>query len=435
MKYISLSCLILLIMLFAGCDRFSSKPGEVAFADIADAYYLAVTDSDPSLGEENNLLKIVTSNLESDPVSVDFLNENGDILGPEFASVYVCSVIPISPDYSVLWGEFIFTLKGGETHSNGLLLNVKTGALYDLAYEYMPYPYNTYMASRYHQQDRYGRIYFHGQGIKRFHFDSPSAVSVEHYVDYPVGDDSDYYVDPEGNVYFNRGAKVKQVIGGIAETGTQLICFTGMDGTVYGFQNDTSKVLYLYELVVDPEGFSKEIILQSNVYFESIPHDICYYADSAANIHLFVSHQTIWKSDQEIDYNHTGIGYEASAEALYTLKFPLDIPDISEKLGMEENYVWYWDYEDRTKLYAVNLEHYSMDPATGYITFSDHSEFQIPSSLEIQQLWFNEDRIIQFRGYDLAREVYVTGYVSVAQGLQHFDEESSLGSVTLTRIR
>ena len=55
--------------------------------------------------------------------------------------------------------------------------------------------------------------------------------------------------------------------------------------------------------------------------------------------------------------------------------------------------------------------------------------------MEVRELFYSSANVVEFRGYDLSREVWVKGFVSMANGLEYFDEDSTLGSIILTRIK
>lgn len=433
MKTLNPVFVLLLVLFLSSCHRSFNKPGAVAYADVSDAYFLGASPRES--GTSNNLVKIVTPGLDSDPITVNFLDEEKDMMREMFSSVYVDQIIPLSPEYSVLWGDFTFTLKEGERHSNGLLLHLPTGALFDLAAVYQPNWQNNYMGSPYHQQDRNGRIYFFGEGVKRLVFRDPDHVGVEHYIDYPIGNEHPFFADPDGNVYFNLGARVKLFYGGIQETELSLIPIKGFDGNTYGFQNDSSSILKLYRLYAEVGEFKKEEVMDSNILFEAFYHNLHHYPDSVNKRHLIMSNHLFHKDGQEFEYLPVGIVFDESELKIYPYQLSIDGLMTMEILGLEDNYLWLQDQGNESRLVSVDLDDHSLDQASGMADFKNIAEFDLPSNLEFHSIRFNGVNAIEFRGYDLAREMWVKGFISMEHGLEYFDEESSLGSVTLTRIR
>jgi len=425
--------LLLSIMVNAACDRQPVKPVDVTYADVTDAYYLGSVEWTGESG--NNLVKITSSSLEGSPEVVEFLDGDGEILGEEFITVYVQDVVNISPRYTVLYGGFEFELDGGTIQSIGLLLDHTTGALYDLAEHYRPAPDNCYLGAKYHQQDRYGNIYFHWYGIERLVFLDPERVEVEYYLDYPGSYDR-YFVDPDGNIYFRDGELLKLASGGIIETDASLPCFTGFQGDVFGFQTDTSKTPDLLRMTVDGSTLSKEVVLRANIYFDlSYDKQIFYFPDSAESSHMFISGFWLMKPGSPWEYLPYGFVFDEGGPAIYPFQIPDGLTEEVGFLGVEEHYIWIEDPLDQEKFHVLDLQDIQLNKQTGRSEFDSYTTFQLPDHLDIINIRFNEERIIEFRGYDLEKEVHVKGFLSMAHGLEYVEEESELGSVTLTRIK
>lgn len=207
-----------LFLLMSECEMLLNKPDEVLSADITDAIYLGIDrgndfDSDLNAELQNNLVKFTSGVQDGEPVSVEFHDESGEPIRNALIYAYTDRIAILSQSYTVIWGDFRFTLKGGDTHSNALLLDHETGTLTDLVYEYHPNITNSYLGSKYHQQDQYGNIYYLGDGgIRRLLVQDPANIQVDYYMDYSPVDI--YFVDLKGNVFFQSGKKVKLATGG-----------------------------------------------------------------------------------------------------------------------------------------------------------------------------------------------------------------------------
>ena len=421
---------ILIGILTPGCNQAFNKPVEVAFADVSDAYFLGMGPSISESGAANNLWKLTSSNLEGTPEEVDFMDENGDILGEAFAKIEVLSVEVLTPDYIVLWGRFTFLLKEEEIHSKGLLVHNGSGALYDLDDHYVPSEHNCFMGSKYHQQDRSGNIYFNTSGIKRLLIKDRDHIEVEHYLDYPA-DYKGYYVNPDGCIYFNRGQLLKLAAGGIVETGAVLQCFTGFDGTVYGLQGDESDLLELVKLQVKQNTVSKELVLPTEIMFSNFEEPRYYYPLHDHNQHIFLSNIIVQQHGLDMPF---GFVFDEVNQTFHHFQVPSGLEDM-DLFGMEDHYIWIRDHQDQGKFFAIDLKSISINEQTSMIEVADYTEFQIPSNLDILDLWFSEKRIIEFYGYDRLAETQVIGSISMKQGLSYVEKESELGCINLTRIK
>ena len=434
LRFILYFAVILIGILSPGCNQIFNKPEEVAYADVSDAYFLGVDRAKSEDGSGNNLVKLTSGSLEGTPEEVDFMDGNGDVLGEAFAKVEVLRVIVLSPEYTVLWGRFTFQLKDGEIHSKGLLVHNGSGALYDLNDHYVPSDHNCFMGSKYHQQDRSGNIYFNTAGIKRLLIKDRDDIEVEHYLDYPA-DYRGYFVDPDGRIYFNRGQLLKLAAGGIIETGAVLQCFTGFDGNVYGFQGDESDLLELVKLKVKENTVSKEMVLPTNIMFSNFEEPRYYYPLHDHNYHIFLSNIIDQQRGSDSYPMPFGFVFDEVNQTLHPFQVPSGLSEDMYLFGMEDHYIWIRDQQDQGKFYVIDLESISINGQTSMTEVADYTEFQIPSNLDILDLWFSEKRIIEFYGYDRLAEMHVMGSISMKQGLSYVEKESELGRISLTRIK
>lgn len=426
-------------ILFTGCDQLSNNPKEVAFADVTDAYFLGI---DPKIGYDrpsNNLVKITSDNLEGSPVPVEFMDGSGDILGEAFSYVHVTDIVLVSPEYTILCGNFEFSLQGGEMQSIGLLLNNFTGALYDLEDQYRHTDANTYLGSKYFQHDRHGNLYYRVGPIRRLVVGDPDQIMVEQYMDYP-GSYRDYYIDLDGNIYFRNGELLKLAAGGIIETGAKLFCFTGFDGDIFGFQNDTATSMNLYSLTIDGDVLSKEVVMPANVFIDNYFHDIdcpvLYYPDSLNRHHAFSGLVLmILREGESFRRMPFGFLFDENNSAIYPFEVPEGLSEMMAVFGREDHYFWVCDHPESRRFYVLDLHDITLNAGSGMAEFNGYTEFEFPSHLEIQEVITGGSHMIEFRGYDLEKEVNVTGFLSMAHGLEYVEEDSELGSIILTRIK
>ena len=434
---------IALVLLFAclmwACNKdpldtdVPDKPMEVSGADISNAYYLGYIPGMP--GElSNNLFKVSGPDLPSEQLEVNFLDEYGDVLGDSISSVHVRHIISISPEYTVLIGKFEFELEGGLLESGALLLNTVTGAIHDLKGEFNLAANNTYMGSRYYQQDKTGSIYYYDSGMKRLVFSAEGEVSVERYMDYSFDSSDGYYLDPEGNIFFETGQRVKIASGGIQETGSRYLGFTGFDGKSYFLEGSLKPDMYLYTFSFDEGKLKKDTICEQLGYFESYYWELNHYADRARNNHILLA-PNLMEDYYEEKFLAFGVLFSESEKQFYELSFPDIVPDNIEIYGLEDNYYWLRSKDNSSAFYLVDLDEYTLDSESRLAEFSSASEFIIPSTLEIRSIFFNEDRLIEFEAYDLQQEKKVKGFISAIRGLEYWELESTLGTTVLKRIR
>lgn len=140
------------------------------------------------------------------------------------------------------------------------------------------------------------------------------------------------------------------------------------------------------------------------------------------------------KSGESYDHLPTGIVFDEADSSLYHIILP-EIFLESEVLGLEDEYLWIQRGGEPGDLFAFNLSAYTLNEKTHSLFLNDYTEFQLPEGMEIQELRFNEARIIEFRAYDLAEENGIFGFISMANGLECFVEDADRGPVWLTRIR
>lgn len=429
----------------SGCDRIFNKPKEVASADIKDAYFLGIDQSkdfnmDTDVEQKNNLIKITSNELNADPVTVDFLDESGETLGNAFTYVNAGPVVLLSERFSALWGEFKFKLKGGETHSNGLLLDHQTGAVFDLGYQYEPMDFNDYLGSKYYQQDKNGNIYFFTGGIKRLLIKDDTNIQVELYMDYwDSYFEESYFVDLNGNIFFDRGRMVKLSSGGIIETGSEMICINGFDHEVIGFELDIDDyetappLLNVLHISISNQSIEKKIVTTTDYYGISKYHH--YYPDKVNNRH-FIFSTYVPAIIEELDIElSAGICYDESLEKICYILLPSEMSGSFQILGLESSYLWIQDSGNESRLFASDITGYIENEEEGNLVLNDFVEFQLPDGIEIELLRFNEERIVEFSAYDLLNEKQIKGFISMANGLEYYEEESDLWPVTLTRIK
>lgn len=92
-------------------------------------------------------------------------------------------------------------------------------------------------------------------------------------------------------------------------------------------------------------------------------------------------------------------------------------------------------FRDETRLFVSDITCYKENVQAGTLILNDFIEFQLPDGIEIELLRFNEERIVEFSAYDLLNEKRIKGFISMANGMETYEEESDLGPVTLTRIK
>ena len=138
--YIRTRYLMLLIafLTFTGCDVFISKPDSVVELDLSDASFIGIDQSISSTNQINNLIKITDKQDLNSFENIEFVDNNGTILGSDVVHADAWTIHPASEHYTIIAGEFIFKEKSGEKRHFGLLLNNQSGEIYGLEEYYWP---------------------------------------------------------------------------------------------------------------------------------------------------------------------------------------------------------------------------------------------------------------------------------------------------------
>ncbi|MDA3822316.1 MAG: hypothetical protein PF450_06870 [Bacteroidales bacterium] len=428
-----LSCLAIALLL-TGCNKIFNKPESVTSLDVSNAIYLAIDESvDFDSDQGNNLIKITSEDQLSDPEIAHFIDEAGNFLKDPFVKAESWNIISASKDYSILDGEYIFKIKGEDMRSLNLLLNNKTGALYDLMGVYRPEHYNEYMGSDYYQTDKNGNIYYQTSGIHRINVGDPENITVESYVDYAAGLTEDpYFVSKDGDVFFAKGRRVKNHLGGILETNMDIVCFEGLDGKTYGFQNDIPDGLNVLSLKIEAGKLNSEVLRKSDFYFESGIERTILYNDTSNQRQLFM--EPILFPEYAIDFeNHHLIGFVFNQNSWSQSPILVDLYLLDECWGMEGAYIWFTTHTE--KFLALNLESITINQANNVATVEEILEFEIPSNFQMGSMNYDiKEPGIHFSAYDLQTEKSYRCSFTVKNGFVYF-EDLSPKIVSLTRIQ
>lgn len=422
-----------ILFIIKGCTLILGPEG-IAYADVTDAVFLGTTNPGQGSETSNNVFKIADNSIHSVHAQVDFLSESGNILGDRFMEVDAHIPILLSPEYTILYGDFRFNLKGGETHSNGLLLDIENGSVFDLGYDYNPCPHDYYKGSKYYQQDASGNIYYLDRGIKRFLFKDPDHIVIEHYMDYTISYDDQFFVDAFGNVFFERGQMLKLATGGIIETNLELLGFNGFDNSTLALSNETKDIERGIQLSnflgLSFDSFTMDYkILNTSDYYVSSFKSIKYYADSVNKIHFILS-KNISNNGMQVSME-AGLALDELNNEIFLIKLPENMPYAGNLLGLEASYIW---FREGSILFAVDMRNFELKRENGILHLLDYTEITLPEEIKINNLSLRETQVIYFAGYNLQTEKRMEGYVSMANGLEIYESEK-MGSVNLTRIR
>jgi len=433
MKPLQSAICLLIILLLSSCSEIFNKPDSVASLDISDAIYIGIDESVTFNSDHgNNLIKFTSEDLLSESEIVSFADGKGEFIGERFISAQTWNIIQATKEYSILDGEYIFKQTGGEVRTLYLLLNNKSGALYDLMEVYRPEGYNSYLGSSYYQTDKSGNIYYSNGSIYKIDKNNPDNVTVEKYVDSQAGVMREhYFVDAEGNVFFNKGRRVKLSTGGILETNMDIVCFTGLDGNTYGFQNDFPN-LNILSVNINEGELDIEVLKKSDFYFESGIERTILYNDEAKQRQLFM--EPILFPEYSIDFeNHHLIGFVYNGTDYSQSPILVDLYLLDECRGLEEEYLWFTTHKQ--KFIAFNLESISINQASNVATVEEIHEFELPSNFQMGSMNYDtKEPGIHFSAYDLQTEKSYRCSITVENGFEYFELTASK-IVSLTRIQ
>ncbi len=421
-----------LIILVPGCQKIFNKPNEINSLDIVDAIYLGVDESADFLsGAKNNLYKITINGGFDEPELVCFIDDSDNLLDETFIYAETWDIIPATERYSILWGEYIFNLKGGETRSLGLLLDNQTGALYDMHGFFFPYSIHGYMGSKYYQTDKNGNIYYYSNSIFRIIVSDKDNIQLEKYVDALAGvSENQFFVSNNGDVFFDNGKKVKVHTGGILETNMDLICFRGFQGQTYAFQNESFDEQNILLLEVDGNGLKTQFLRKSNFIFDPELYETVYIADSLNSRHIFKTQRGSFGSISFGEYTRVGLVFNESDLSLTPIV--VDNKLYGSFTTMEDSYMW-MKITDH-KYIAHNLKNITIDIPNNRANVEEYKIVEIPSNFNVSDFLYNREQGINFIAYDLETETEYRCKITVERGFECLESNSLPGKLTLTRI-
>lgn len=429
-KYITLFCLSAFFFV-DGCNIICPKPDKVAGIDIEDAWFLGVEDSQQGASTSNNLVKLTSSDISTSPDPLFFLDDDGRFLGDNFAQIEAHHIITLTENYILLFGAFTFTLYDGEHYSNALIVNTESGAVYDLENRYFPDWTNWYMGSMYHQTDADGNIYYKYGGVSRLVIGDDESITYENYMDYYEGfyDSEAFFVDRQGNIFFNNGELVKLASGGIIESGENLLLINSHYKKVIGFTGMDYPNQKAYYITFEDGEIRKELIVENLKYTESFYDTKLYSNDEELAHFIFTPSQGI-EHNEEITHI-LGLAIFEEDSIVYNMFLANDL-EISAMLGIEDHYLW---IQSGIELYAIDIDSYSLNSEDLSLTLNKYTQFDIPQGYELQQVRFDRKGMVEFIAYNFNEEKRGKGFISMAHGFEFIDDDSDLGSVELTRIR
>jgi hypothetical protein len=189
------------------------------------------------------------------------------------------------------------------------------------------------------------------------------------------------------------------------------------------------------ELTITGQTIDTDTVATSNHYLES-SDELRYFPDAESGMHFLLSGHFFQTGQAGFVHvpRQAGLAFNESDSSVYTVMLPEGVPESSSIMGLESHYLWTRTPGEILRLFALDLNIHTIDSQSGSLLLDQYTEFQIPGGLEIQKLWFNAQRIIEFSAYDLAAEKQIRGFISMAHGMEYYEEEK-MGPVTLTRIR
>lgn len=428
--------IIISIISLSGCDVLAPKPDSITEIDIDDALYLGIDESINTSDEGiNNLIKISDKQDLSNFETVEFLDNEGKILGPDLIHADAWTIHPASDKYTIIAGEFIFKQKGGEKRHFGLLLNNLTGEIFGLEEYYFPEQKYGLTGDYYYQTDSVGNIYFINptdSHMYRILVGDGTNIQLEKYIDGASGINGDrYLVDKSGNVYYKNGSRVKKSTGGIEETNMQLVAVNGSDGNCYGFGQEWPNNLALYKLEIENGEFQATKITDSGFWFEQ-GIDVSYQFFDQKNQRFIIMGEgyiipersfpneiVIGILFNELNFNITPILNSAS--------------EYREVLGPEGNYLW--AKRSNTRYEAIDISSLEIDKTYNSANISESVIVDIPAELELNTVTYDHCGLgLNISGFILSDESKFAGKITVEDGLQYFEEEMVPFITTLSRI-
>jgi hypothetical protein len=302
-----------------------------------------------------------------------------------------------------------------------------------------------YFHSRFFQQDKDGNIYFRSYsgspGIKRLVFGQAGEIEVEHYVD----DNSDhrvdwFYADAQGNVLFDGGQKMKKATGGIVATEFPVLAFRGFNQESYALSLEepvfpgSRESLKYYALNLEEGSVGLAVEGVSGIGFAGELGNLHYCTVDSKHAHVFLTDAAVTLGEELPEYLPYGFIWEEGADRWWHIRMPENVPDLVHFIGFEKNHIWLQDVHNSGYYVAVDLDDYRVNEVDQTAEFVVAEAFELPPHLDILWAEYWNDQVIHFKGYDLQKEVWVTGKLSISNGIEYWDESSTLGSTQLVRI-
>lgn len=440
MKKTSLKwCILAALVVFPGCQKLFNKPDDVAKLDIADARYLGVDASaNFQQGATNSLVKIKKGDALDNWHTVDFLDREENFLDEDFIYADAWGIHPASEDFTIIAGEFRFSVKGEEQRYFGLVVNNHTGAIFGLGDHYWPEPLYGLQGPYYYQTDGEGNIYYVKSDLYRILVNDGEQLQLEMYMDRAGGIfEQRYLVDQQGNVYFQQGGRVKMHSGGIEETNMHFIAVNGTDGKCYGFRQDWEDMekpegVYVMQLEVKDGDFVATKITDNGFYFEGGTYQAYQYMDTDKQWNVIMAEGYLVPYQDFGSERCIGIVFDESSYVLSPVLTDASI--YYSPMGIEGAYLWVERSEDQYA--ALNLSSLEVDTSRNVAHITESIVFELPSEFDSGGATFHYGGVgLNISGFNLATEKKYKGKITIENGVEFYETDSVPYLETLTRIQ
>lgn len=428
---------LFIITLLTACEIFKGSADNVTMIDIANTAYLGVDMSaNFAEGATNNLIKVVDVNELSNFEIVEFFDSEGTLLGKDVIYARAWTFHPASEEYTIIAGEFIFKVNGGENRHFGLLLNTESGEIFGLEEYYFPDQYYGLQGRYYYQTDSEGNIYFVNpwqSHLYRILVNDGINLQLEKYMDAAAGIyDQRYLIDKQGNVYFQNGGRIKKHSGGIEETNMHFIAINGSDGKCYGFRQDWPDNVHMLLLEVKDGEFVSTKINENGFYFEGGVASAYQYFDSNNRRSIIIIDGYLVPERNFGSERLIGLVFDEETYELTPIVSAED--DFGQVIGPEGKY--YWIKKSENQYIALDLSSIQIDSINNIAHIKESISVDIPAEFDITGALIDEGGLgINIYGFNLETETKYAGKITAEYGLQYYEESSVPYITTLSRLQ
>lgn len=349
-------------------DHHSNKPASVWGINLSGANYLAIVND----GSSSNLKSGTADGETFDFQSVEFLDENMEVIDSAFTEIHVRQTLTIKNGFILLDGMFTIETKNEATYFDQILINQQTGKIYDISDMPINFEHNSTVYC-----DKYQNIYYStGYEIIKINVLGNDNLQMEVYI--PISQaPSNFFVDGDGNCFFNEN-KVKLATGGITTHEAPHINFLFINNKNYFIGHKTGYLNILQDSVgityLNPDGDK----FLAAYEFSFIKDNVVYFFDNCENSNVL------------------GKAYDINANHIYTIE---TTPAIVSYSSIKKSDSFVYIINENNSIQRINTE--QTGTIQGNTIVFKSTKLTVPANYEVYEYNFSESGTVSFSGFDL----------------------------------